>query len=68
MNILQPISGGDRQASTGLWRSENICQFQPSVQAVVELLHFVGFKNDERDAEAIAEASTRPTGPSWSGI
>ena len=36
MNILPPITHDHPHASTGLWRSREVLQFKPSVEAVVQ--------------------------------
>jgi tRNA (mo5U34)-methyltransferase len=35
----------DEKSTTALWRTEKRCQFKPNVNAVIELLNFLGFPN-----------------------
>jgi len=48
MDVLESVGRDDRVASTGLWRTERICQLFPTARAVEELLEFVGFSKVER--------------------
>ena len=43
MDILEPVEDADRIASTGLWRTGEVCQLFPTGQAVEHLLGFLGF-------------------------
>lgn len=47
MNIARTASLASKDASSSLWRSTDRCQFTPNEQAVVELLHFLGFDRVE---------------------
>lgn len=47
MNIQSPVHRDSLLASTGLWRHQEIVQFKPSVEAVLRLLSFLGFKKVE---------------------
>ncbi len=43
MNFPPPINKKSKAISTGLWRTEAVCQSTPNIQAVVELMKFLGF-------------------------
>jgi tRNA (mo5U34)-methyltransferase len=48
MDILEPVEDEDRVASTGLWRTGQVCQLFPTARAVEDLLAFLGFANVRR--------------------
>lgn len=48
MNFPKVANRGSQTATTSLWRSETMVQFNPNVQGVVDLLKFLGFRNVER--------------------
>lgn len=47
MKILPPLTPDHENASTGLWRDREVCQFTPSVEAVTQLLSYLGFRRVE---------------------
>lgn len=49
MDILEPVSDDDRIASTGLWRTERVCQLFPTAKAVTDLMGFLGFEVERLD-------------------
>jgi 2-polyprenyl-3-methyl-5-hydroxy-6-metoxy-1,4-benzoquinol methylase len=48
MDILEPVEDADRIASTGLWRTDAVCQLFPTAHAVEDLLAFLGFSTVRR--------------------
>jgi len=48
MDVLEPVEDADRIASTGLWRTGQVCQLFPNARAVEDLLAFLGFSDVRR--------------------
>jgi len=46
MNVPRVVESDDK-STTALWRTEKRCQFKPNVNAVIELLDFLGFSKVE---------------------
>jgi tRNA (mo5U34)-methyltransferase len=44
MDIVDPVDLDDRVASTGLWRTEKVCQLAPTARAIEDVLGFLGFE------------------------
>jgi SAM-dependent methyltransferase len=63
MSIQPPVGLSHELASTGLWRETAICQLKPSVEAVLQLLSFLGFSEVEvLPVNADHRTNTRATG------
>ncbi len=48
MNFLPPSEEGSLDRSTSRWRTRTMCQFQPTAEAVMALLDFLGFDDIEQ--------------------
>lgn len=46
MNVPRVVESDDK-STTALWRTDKRCQFKPNVNAVIELLNFLGFSKVE---------------------